>query len=195
MARLYAVEQPFPLSKKLLKINAGVLTNNRSDRPGDYAQALMDIGATICTPQSPKCSTCPVQSYCLAYKKGIQLELPKKLKKGIKPQKSGEVYWVENNKNEILFEKRGEKEMLGGMIGLPTSKWEIDEFSKKTANYEVYHSFTHFDLKLIIIKKHKKEFKLSEKDLFWVKKSKIEQLGVPTLFKKVINIMKSSNFE
>ncbi len=191
MARLYAVEQPLPLSKKILKSHAGVLTHHRHDRPGDYAQALMDIGATICTPKSPKCGICPVQSFCHANRIGNQAELPKKLKKANKPQKSGEVYWISNSKGDVLFEKRGEKEMLGGMIGLPTSEWKIDIFSKKVEKYEIYHSFTHFDLKLKIIKKHRKDFKKSEKDLFWVAQSKIDELGVPTLFKKVINLMKS----
>lgn len=195
MARLYSVEEPLPLSKKILKKHAGVLTFNKSDRPGDYAQALMDIGATICTPKSPKCGICPVQIYCHGYQKGIQAELPKKLKKSVKPQKSGEVFWVSNNKGDVLFEKRGEKVMLGGMIGLPTSEWKIDKFSKNMTNYEVYHSFTHFDLKLKIVKKHEKELKKSEKDLFWVRKSEIEQLGLPTLFKKVTNLMKSLDFE
>ena len=84
MARLYAVQEPLPDSKKKLKELAGELASERDDRPGDYAQALMDLGATICTPQSPKCGSCPVRGFCAAKKQGIEAELPKKKPKGEK---------------------------------------------------------------------------------------------------------------
>ena len=79
--------------------------------------------------------------------------------------------------------------MLGGMIGLPTSDWQVGYFQKND-DAAVYHSFTHFDLKLTIeMVAHEKGFKMPENDHFWVAESKIGDLGLPTLFKKVIKLM------
>ncbi len=189
-ARLYAIKQPLQDSKKDLKKLAGFLTLNQKKRTGDYAQALMDLGATVCTPQSPKCLVCPIQSFCLANSKNLQNDIPVKKKKPIKPQKVGEVFWITNDKGEVLFEKRDEKEMLGGMIGLPTTPWKSANFIKKPNKAIVYHSFTHFDLKLgVIEQRHEKGFKKPEKEHFWVQSSKLGEVGVPTLFKKVIRLM------
>jgi len=140
MARLFNIHEPMPDSKKELKALAGSLADDRTDRPGDYAQALMDIGATICTPKSPKCLLCPVMEFCQARAKGCEEELPKKKPKKAKPHKSGEVYWITNDANEVLFIRRAEKEMLGGMLGLPTSEW-IAKKPQKTKNLQVKHSF------------------------------------------------------
>jgi len=190
-ARLYAIKKPLQDSKKELKKLAGVITEKQRNRPGDYAQALMDLGATICTPKSPKCLLCPINDYCQAKALNIQETLPVKKKKKPKPQKTGEVYWITNKKGEVLFEKREETEMLGGMLGLPTSEWKTGKFKKNASKTSVYHSFTHFDLKLTIIEqKHQKGTKLSEKEHFWTSSLKIEELGIPTLFKKVVNLMK-----
>lgn len=189
--RLYSVKEPLQDSKKNLKQLAGAITERQKNRPGDYAQALMDLGATICTPKSPKCLICPINEYCEARLENIQEELPTKKKKQPKPQKTGEVYWITNGNGDVLFEKRGEKEMLGGMVGLPTSTWKSSKFTKKASSVDIYHSFTHFDLKLTIVaKQHQKGLKMPEKEHFWVPYSKIEDLGVPTLFKKVVKLMK-----
>jgi A/G-specific adenine glycosylase len=189
MARLFNIHEPMPDSKKQLKELAGILANDRKDRPGDYAQALMDIGATICTPKSPKCLLCPVMEFCKARKNGCEEMLPRKKPKKAKPQKHGEVYWIANDNEEILFIRRGEKEMLGGMLGLPTSEWKEIK-GTKSKNIKVKHSFTHFDLTLDVVKKHEKETILPENDPIWVPHSKIGELGLPTLFSKVVKLMK-----
>lgn len=197
MARLYAVTEPLPDSKARLKELAAGLAEEREDRPGDYAQALMDLGATICTPTSPKCSLCPVKNMCAAKERGIAESLPAKKPKANKPQKYGHVYWVSNDNNEILFIRRSEKEMLGGMLGLPTSNWEknskkIEEKSvSNDTKLSVRHSFTHFDLKLnIMTVPHKNWTFPPENDHIWVTSSKLEKLGLPTLFSKVVKLMK-----
>jgi A/G-specific adenine glycosylase len=197
MARLFAVTEPLPDSKKELKRLAGALSENREDRPGDYAQALMDLGATICTPKSPKCILCPVQNTCLARQKGILESLPVKKPKGEKPQKHGHVLWISNDNDEVLFIRRDEKEMLGGMLALPTTEWiKTSEKRKKPRGYKstklaVFHSFTHFDLKLdIYVADTQKDIILPENNPIWVASSKIEELGLPTLFSKVVKLMK-----
>ncbi|MCI5060453.1 MAG: A/G-specific adenine glycosylase [Alphaproteobacteria bacterium] len=199
MARLFAIEEPLPASKKKLVELAAALSEDRTDRPGDYAQALMDLGAGVCTPKSPKCGICPVQKFCKAYTLGIQEDLPKKLKKKPKPQRRAIVYWVTNARDEVLLLRRGEDEMLGGMLGLPTTKWGVNVDSTaqepldgaKNLNLNIKHSFTHFDLTLDIYElPHKNGIFPPEKHHNWVLYSKIAEIGLPTLFKKVVKLMK-----
>ncbi len=196
MARIFAITEPMPDSKAKLKELAGSLANDREDRPGDYAQALMDLGATICTPKSPKCSLCPVVEMCVAQSKGIQAGLPAKKAKEAKPQKQGVVYWINNNNNEIMFVRRNEKEMLGGMLGLPTSEWLKDDKPEalkgaKDIKQFAAHSFTHFDLKLHIhTANHDVSENLPENNPIWVSPLKLDELGLPTLFSKVVKLMK-----
>lgn len=200
MARIFAVRAPLPDSKKTLKELSGFLSDGREDRPGDYAQALMDLGATICTPKSPKCISCPVVDICEARELGIAEALPAKGQKKKKPHKRGHIYWIENYKGEVLFERRPETAMLGGMIGLPTSSWELEEPDMRIHDLTptkllVKHSFTHFDLTLEICKgKRTKKQDISmilpENNPIWLSSLEIEELGVPTLFAKAIKLMK-----
>jgi len=154
----------------------------------------MDLGATICTPTSPKCSLCPVSDMCAACALGIAETLPARKAKKAKPQKYGEVYWITNKGGEVLFIRRGEKEMLGGMPGLPTSEWREKTIKKPPAK-SIRHSFTHFDLTLEIKamtaeKAHKIGLIPPEKDHYWVASSKVGELGLPTLFAKAVKLMK-----
>lgn len=198
IARVHAVTEPVPDSKPTLKALAGSLADDRDDRPGDYAQALMDLGATICTPTSPKCSLCPIKNMCEGKKLGIAETLPAKKPKKAKPQKYGHVYWLQNSKKEVLFIRRNEKEMLGGMLGLPTTEWLKDKKAlkpliKKAENTKnvAKHSFTHFDLTLDIYRfQHKNGTIPTENNHVWVASSKVEELGLPTLFAKVVKLMK-----
>lgn len=194
MARIFNVQEPVPDSKPLLKELAKSMADTEKNRAGDYAQSLMDLGATICTPQSPKCGACPVKAHCDGLKAGEPEKLPIRKAKGIKPQKHGYVYWITNENNEILFERRVEKGMLGGTIGLPTSPWVEKDTKKphlpikmtpKPTRIKVMHSFTHFDLELVGVKARlEKSMASFDKDYFWVTIDKAGELGLPTLFKK-----------
>ena len=197
MARIFNVLEPIPNSKPTLKKLAGDMAEGETARAGDYAQSLMDLGATICTPQSPKCMICPVKNYCEGLKAGNPALLPTRLKKKAKPQKHGFVYWITNHKDEVLLEKRGEKGMLGGTTGLPTSPWVEKTIEKPQLNINlasivatkinVIHSFTHFDLYLEgVIAKVSKNNPSFDKDYFWIKIEEIETIGMPTLFKKAL---------
>lgn len=198
MARVFAVTDPVPDSKPMLKSLAGVMAEGETERPGDYAQALMDLGATVCTPSSPKCMICPVRDHCEGRRIGIAASLPARKAKTAKPQKHGFVYWVTDPKGRVLFERRPEKGMLGSTIGLPTSEWvekttdkvHLPHFSaSEKPNILVKHSFTHFDLDL-----HGAEASWDHHDpatisgYFWVEREKVQDLGVPTLFKKAVKL-------
>jgi len=160
MARLYDFHTPLPEAKPQLFTYAAAHTPTR--RAGDYAQAVMDLGATICTPKSPACGICPWRSPCAAQKAGTMAELPKKTPKKAKPTRHGTVYLGQRSDGAWLLETRPEKGLLGGMLGWPGSDW-IDSSlphpdSTPPANGEwavvageVRHTFTHFHLILRVL--------------------------------------------
>lgn len=155
MSRLFAVTEPLPACKPTLKDHATRLTPQ--ERPGDHAQALMDLGATICTPKSPACGICPLMAACAARTQGIAAELPKKTPKKPKPTRLGYVYVARREDGAILLETRPDKGLLGGMLAFPTSDWSdapTDAPPLTTAwhdtGVEVRHTFTHFHLQLTL---------------------------------------------
>lgn len=156
MARLHNDHAPLPQAKAGFTRAAAVLTPSR--RPGDYAQAIMDLGATICTPKSPSCAACPWRAPCRARAAGSQAELPRKSPKKPKPTRRGIAYVVRRNDGALLLERRPDKGLLGGMLGWPGSDWNDapDPAPPLAANWrqmpeEVLHTFTHFHLQLRIM--------------------------------------------
>jgi len=201
MSRLFKIEQPLPKSKPILKSLAAQWFDDFKARPGDLAQALMDLGATICTPKSPKCSNCPFLDVCEAKKENIEAKLPKKLKKKQKPQKIGYVYLIRNKKNQILLHSRPNRGLLGGMIGLPTSEW-IDKKSEKkpqhlsflkpkSSHASITHIFTHFHLELFIQNSNLFKDYTIEEGYFWADIDTLSKRGFPSLFQKVIDVVNS----
>ena len=153
MARLFAVETPLPAAKPELTALAESLTPIL--RPGDHAQAVMDLGATICTPKSPACGICPVNALCRARMLGIQAELPRKLAKPAKPTRQGTV-WLVRNGPLWLVETRPERGLLSGMTGFPGDGWDgaggpppVRAAWREIG--EVRHTFTHFHLILRVL--------------------------------------------
>ncbi len=155
VSRLYAISEPLPDSKKTLHDLAIRLTP--AERPGDYAQAMMDLGATICS-QKPSCDICPIATGCLARQQGIAADLPKKRPKPAKPTRYGVAYVVQRSDGAILLEIRPQKGLLGGMLALPTTEWtEADATETPPINAKwstlpalVKHTFTHFHLLLTV---------------------------------------------
>jgi len=159
MARVYDIHTPLPTAKPALMERAAALTPQ--DRPGDYAQAVMDLGATICTPKSPACGICPWRDPCLARAEGTAAVLPKKTPKKPKPIRHGTVYLAEREDGAWLLETRPDKGLLGGMLGWPGSDW-IDTTEPRPEGTpplpadwhplpgEVRHTFTHFHLMLTV---------------------------------------------
>ncbi|SIS84145.1 A/G-specific DNA-adenine glycosylase [Roseivivax lentus] len=157
MARLHDEHTPLPQAKPILTRHAEALTP--AQRPGDYAQAVMDLGATICTPKRPACGLCPWRGACAAWDAGTQAELPKKAPKKKKPVRTGIAYLVRRVDGAWLLERRPDSGLLGGMLGWPGSDW-IDQTlgtpaeappiraEWKTLSAEARHTFTHFHLRL-----------------------------------------------
>jgi len=157
MSRLFAVETPLPEAKPELKALAGDLVTD--ERPGDWAQALMDLGATVCKPKGPLCDRCPVSAWCEAFKGGAPETYPRKTKKGDRPRRHGVAY-VLTRGDAVALVRRPPKGLLGGMLGLPTSDWRAAPYDDAEAAAAapvagawrdlgaVEHVFTHFSLTL-----------------------------------------------
>ena len=154
MARLFAVEAPLPGAKALLVARAAEVTPQL--RAGDYAQAVMDLGATICTPRNPACGICPLMGLCQARVLGIAAELPRKATKVAKPVRQGVVWIARRGDGAWLLENRAERGLLGGMLGWPGSDWDNHGGAEPMlADWrdagEVRHTFTHFHLVLRVM--------------------------------------------
>lgn len=209
VTRVYAIENPLPDSKPEIREKAKRLFEKTPDRPGDFAQAMMDLGATICTPKSPKCMICPVASFCAARVQGMTEILPRRKEKAERPKRAGYIYWISNSRGQVLFETRPAKGLLGGMTGLPTSEW-VDWPRKsriwpdaghisaiKTSDpvimgkdYRIRHVFTHFELELRGVQVTAKLNAFSPAaNQFWVEVKEIPSLGLPTVFKKFVRLM------
>jgi len=157
MARLFAVETPLPQAKPQLKTLAAGFVS--TERPGDWAQALMDLGATVCTPASPACGRCPARPHCRAHKAGSPERYPLKSPKAERPRRYGAAYVLTRGPLVALV-RRPPRGLLGGMLALPTSDWrgrpwsdaELHAAAPACAPWrpagEVEHVFTHFALTL-----------------------------------------------
>lgn len=153
ISRIHAIQKPLPKAKTLLFECAEKITPRR--RAGDYAQAIMDLGSTICLPKNPKCDICPWKQNCLARLKGIASSLPIKVKKDVKPIRYGIIYVVKRDDGSWLLERREPKGLLGGMLGWPGSEWSTEPFESApvitewiTSETLVRHVFSHFTLHL-----------------------------------------------
>ncbi|SIQ70102.1 A/G-specific DNA-adenine glycosylase [Paracoccus thiocyanatus] len=153
VARLFAVQTPLPGAKPELVTLAQGLTPAR--RPGDYAQAMMDLGATICTPRSPACGICPINDHCAARALGIAADLPRKTPKQPKPLRSGTA-WIGFADGAVLVETRPSKGLLGGTLAFPSTGWDGSDLPPPApADWQqvglVRHVFTHFALDLTVM--------------------------------------------
>jgi len=152
VSRLFRVESPLPAAKPELTRLAETLTPDQ--RAGDHAQAMMDLGATICTPRNPACGICPVIAHCQARAAGIAADLPAKPPKKPKPVRHGFAYVARRTDGAWLLERRPDKGLLGGTLGWPGSDWSDNPAPAPPVEAawaelgEVRHTFTHFHLRL-----------------------------------------------
>ena len=191
VARLYAVQEALPAAKTRLRKLAAALVPDR--RAGDFAQALMDLGATICTPRQPRCILCPWRCRCAAAASGLAEDLPARAEKPERPLRHGVAFWLTRTDGAVLLRRRPEKGLLGGMTEIPSTSWRADPWSLAEALRvapaaaawtplpgTVRHGFTHFLLELAVVAG------VGTTDGIW---SPIERLGdhpLPTLMKKVV---------
>jgi len=196
MARLYDVHTPLPTAKPELTALAEALTPDT--RSGDYAQAVMDLGATICTPRSPACGICPWRDPCQARAKGTAPELPKKTPKKPKPTRYGTVYLAQRSDGAWLLERRPEKGLLGGMLGWPGSDWgeTTTEDAPMDATWttlpeQVRHTFTHFHL-ILTVKHAQVDTQATPTKGSFTPKHSFKPSDLPTAMRKAFDLYKTS---
>lgn len=154
VARLFAVQTALPAARRELRQLAAQLTPNA--RPGDFAQAMMDLGATLCTPRKPGCDACPIRDHCAAHAQGIAADLPKRSPKKPRPHRIGTAWVLRAPDGGILVEKRPARGLLGGMLAFPSTGWDgSDHGPPASADWrpagEVRHVLTHFSLDLAVL--------------------------------------------
>ncbi len=162
VARLFNIRQALPQAKK--KIRALAETLLPESRFGDYAQALMDLGATVCVPGKPKCGLCPWADVCAARAKGTAESLPRRAAKKAKPVRRGVAFVARDAKGAVFLRQRPETGLLAGMMEVPSTPWEEKPMpawpkaraaapfkaSWRLLSGPVHHTFTHFDLELSV---------------------------------------------
>lgn len=196
MARFFAIEDPLPGSKKMLYAAADRLTPGA--RSGDYAQAVMDLGATICTPRNPACGLCPLMGECAGRKAGIAETLPRKTPKKAKPTRYGVAFVAVRADGAVLLDRRPQTGLLGGMMEVPGSEWSEDFTINDAATLapvegiwhdvsDALHSFTHFHLRLAV-KRANIPMEAKAKRGRWFSAEDAKSQALPTVMKKVLGI-------
>ena len=197
VARLYAIEQPLPGAKTAIRARAALLTPQ--DRPGDFAQGMMDLGAAICVPGRPRCDLCPISRRCAAYAKGIAETLPARAAKKPKPTRTGVAFWIERPDGAVLLRRRPENGLLGGMMELPSTEWREKPAGAKRATRAtpvaarfrpvdgtVRHEFTHFKLELSVLLGRASSGAQAPKGALWCPVDRLGEYALPTVMKKLV---------
>lgn len=165
LSRIFAITDPLPGSKAAIRAAAAQLETDRQARarPSDFAQALFDLGATICTPAKPACALCPWRTACAAHAQGIAAELPRKSPKPERPHRHGVHFWLTDPHGNVLLRRRPPEGLLGGMTELPGTPWRDQPWPIAEAIAEapmpadwqeagmVRHGFTHFTLDIFLL--------------------------------------------
>ena len=196
VSRLFVVEEPLPKAKPTIR--ALTLDLVPPDRPGDFAQAVMDLGATICTPKRPACALCPWMEPCEARATGTQELYPKKQKKLTGDLRRGAAFVVLRADDSILLRTRPPEGLLGGMVETPTSAWEPDYEPSRAmldapieARWQrlpgiVRHVFTHFPLELTVFLAKVPRGTPEPGDMRWTLRRDLHEEALPGVMKKVL---------
>lgn len=196
VSRLCDIRTPLPGAKSEIQASASLFADK--NRPGDFAQALMDLGATICTPKSPKCMLCPIQKFCEGLKHGDPSILPVKAPKKTRPERRAAVFWLENHEGAVLLRRRPESGLLGGMMEFPSTNWREGDWptieernaaepvSVRWAGLpdEAVHVFTHFKFRMQVFVG--KTDRIENVEGVWVQPEDFASQALPTVMKKVI---------
>ena len=193
VSRLFAIELPLPAAKTEIKTRAREIWPK--SRNGDFAQSLMDLGAGICKPKTPLCELCPVLINCAAYAVGRTDDFPKKAPKKARSKRVGAVFALKNSRGDILFERRPEKGLLGGMQGLPGTPWAESLDSEAISDAptrarwrqkgKVTHIFTHFHLTLDVFVAHAPKGFRRAADQLWIAP---KNARLPSVMKKAVEL-------
>jgi len=191
-ARMFAVTTPLPAAKAELRMLAAGFA--QATRPGDVAQALMDLGATVCKPRDPACTDCPWSDACAGYRAGVAGQLPKKSPKKSRPTRRAVAFWLTRADGAVLMRRRPEEGLLGGMLEVPSTPWRSNRWRLAEAEGHapvpmawrrrqgsVGHTFTHFHLETTVWVAETTE----PPDGLWIQPADFDVHAVPTLTRKI----------
>ena len=193
IARLYALRDPLPSARAAIRGAVDALTP--AARPGDFAQAMMDLGATVCTPRRPRCLLCPLAVACQGRRAGPE-QFPVKPPKLPKPHRSGRAFWITLD-GQVWLARRPPRGLLGAMRALPDDGWSKRSDGSAAPPLPgpwqpggtVRHSFTHFDLDLQLMLYSGRDWaRLGESTGEWWPLNRLDETGLPTLFAKAARL-------
>ena len=199
IARIFGIEDLLPGAKpKFRQLSRDLVP---TARPGDFAQALMDLGATICTPKRPSCERCPWSDECVAKEKGIAERLPRKAAKAERPQRYAVAFWATDRNDRVFLRRRPESGLLGGMMEVPSTSWIGEPWTLAQARKQapfvtrwreipgfVTHGFTHFRIEFRLLCG---QFSGASKNLasegFWCPLKELDEKALPTVMRKLVH--------
>jgi len=197
-ARLCGLRQGLPAGRA--RIAALVLGMVPAARPGDFAEALMDLGAAVCTPRQPRCGACPWKNFCRARAAGEPEGFPAKKRKPVRPTRFAVIFWAEDGRGRVLVRRRPEQGLLGGMMEFPSTPWRESEWTGREAlarapaagvwrgtGKSLSHAFTHFELRAEIVGARVKKPK--DGDAAWWPKDGLGALALPSVMKKAARLV------
>jgi A/G-specific adenine glycosylase len=207
-ARLFAIEQALPGAKPALRAAAETLNQHRvaTERPSDFAQALFDLGAGVCTPAAPGCAICPLIAVCEARRLGIQAALPRKMPKKARPVRYGVHFWLTDDDGAVLLRTRPAGGLLGGMTELPGTAWREMPWTVAEARNDapvvahkvldwrgagqVRHGFTHFELIIDLFAAHVRRIEVpAGMDRAFVHATQaLDDVALPSVMRKCVRI-------
>ena len=199
MARLLAIEEPLSAAKSAIRAAAEALgaTPEAAARPSDFAQALFDLGATICTPAAPACALCPWMGSCAARQRGIQANLPRKAPRPARPLRYGAHFMLADTAGRILLRRRPPSGLLGGMAELPGTAWRPEPWPERDALIhapmpapwrsagEVRHVFTHFELRIGVYAATVPNIR---SEGFLCPREELDDAGLPSVMRKCLKL-------
>ncbi len=200
VTRIFAIEQQLPAAKPAIHAAATALGTDGDAiaRPSDFAQALFDLGATICTAAAPACGLCPWREPCGARRQRLQAELPRKARRAERPVRHGVHFWLSDAQNRILLRHRPPTGLLGGMTELPGTPWRSEPWGETEALAhapmpagwhaagEVRHGFTHFELRLSI---YAAAVPAIDAEGFLCAPAALAEVGLPSVMRKCVRLL------
>ena len=201
VARLFAIGEPLPAARREIHRQAQALTPQTN--AGDFAQAMMDLGATICTARTPRCLLCPLAAHCAGYREGRAELYPVKPARAAKPERRGTAWWIEHS-GTVWLVRRPAKGMLGGMRALPSDDWHARADGAAAPPLAgpwrdggvVQHTFTHFSLELSLQLYSGDDWaSLLGMEGEWHPCADIDSAGLPTLFAKAARLARAETGE
>ncbi len=196
VSRLFAIPEPMPKAKPLIKEAAARIWPQ--DRSGDFAQALMDLGSSLCSPRRPACSLCPFQGACAASAAGQAELYPVKAPKAERPSRAGAAFFLERADGAVLVRTRPPKGLLGGMTEIPGSPWSGDfdlgralDHAPAPARWArlpgvVEHVFTHFSLRLTVFRAGARAGAKAPEGYRWALKGDLDGEALPSVMRKIV---------